>query len=184
MADATMAPEWRQCKSFPEYEVSDTGLVRKGGTLRKLQYHPYGYTMVCITAKPKQLKLCVHRLIAEAFHGPGPAGHEVDHINGDKTDNSATNLRWLTVRENRSRKRSRKDGLTARELQERGIASSPTLHVDARWKHGQRVGNSRNTRKTKSKGCGYFVEQSVVVAEGINGKEHLSPLHVVELADF
>ncbi len=148
MADATMAPEWRQCKSFPEYEVSDSGLVRKGGTLRKLQYHPYGYTMVCITATPKQLKLCVHRLVAEAFHGPGPAGYEVDHINGDKTDNSVGNLRWLPMRENRARKRSKKDGLTARELQVRGIASSPTLHVDGRWKHGLRSGLPRKRLQT------------------------------------
>lgn len=167
MADATMAPEWRQCKSFPEYEVSDTGLVRKGGTLRKLQYHAYGYTMVFITAKPKQLKLCVHRLVAEAFYGPGPAGYEVDHINGDKTDNSAANLRWLPMRENRSRKRSRKDGLTARELQERGIASSPTLHVDARWKHGQRVGKSRKPLEAKTTACGQIEEQNKVAAYGI-----------------
>ena len=123
---------WRACKSFPSYEVSDTGLVRKGGELRKLQFQPYGYVMVAITAKPRQLKVYVHRLVAEAFHGDGPAGHEVDHINGDKTDNRAVNLRWLPRHENRARKKLRSAVSMARELQQAGKQSCPTLNVDGR----------------------------------------------------
>jgi hypothetical protein len=128
MANQTMVPEWRQCKRFPDYEVSDTGLVRKGGTLRKLQYHPWGYTLVYITAKPRQLKVYVHRLVCEAFHGNPKPGDEADHINGDKTDNRAANLRWLPMRQNRTRQK-RKIGLTAQELQRAGMASCPTLHL-------------------------------------------------------
>lgn len=154
MADNTVAHEWRQCKQFPEYEVSNTGLVRKAGTLRKLQIHPYGYTLVCITAKPKQLKVYVHRLVAEAFHGEGPDGHEVDHINGDKTDNRASNLRWLPMIENRRRKRSRSDVSLARELQRQGMLSSPTLHVDGRWRHGRRVGEPRKPLIAILTACG------------------------------
>lgn len=128
MADRTMAPEWRQCKRFPDYEVSDTGLVRKGERLLKPQVHPWGYTLIYITAKPKQLKVYVHRLVAEAFLGDGPAGYEVDHISGDKTDNHITNLRWLPLAENRKRSK-RKTGLTARELQSAGKASALALYV-------------------------------------------------------
>ena len=42
----------------------------------------------------------VHRLVAEAFLS-NPNGYtEIDHINRDKSDNSVTNLRWVTHSEN------------------------------------------------------------------------------------
>ena len=42
----------------------------------------------------------VHRLVAEAFID-NPQGYtEIDHINRDKSDNSVTNLRWVTHSEN------------------------------------------------------------------------------------
>ena len=42
----------------------------------------------------------VHRLVAEAFID-NPQGYtEIDHLNRDKSDNSVTNLRWVTHSEN------------------------------------------------------------------------------------
>ena len=42
----------------------------------------------------------VHRLVAETFL-PRPLGAtDVDHIDGDRTNNSLTNLRWVTHKEN------------------------------------------------------------------------------------
>ena len=42
----------------------------------------------------------VHRLVAEAFID-NPQGYtEIDHINRNKSDNSVTNLRWVTHSEN------------------------------------------------------------------------------------
>lgn len=45
----------------------------------------------------------VHRLVCEAFHGPPPLGHEVDHKNEVKHDNRARNLEWVTSGENKRR---------------------------------------------------------------------------------
>lgn len=129
MADRTMAPEWRQCKRFPDYEVSDTGLVRKGKRMLKPQVHPWGYTLIYITAKPKQLKVYVHRLVAETFLGEGTPGYEVDHINNDKTDNRVGNLRWLSIASNRRLRRQRNTGPTAQELQRAGKLSALALHM-------------------------------------------------------
>lgn len=47
----------------------------------------------------------VHRLIAEAFHGPPPDGLVCCHADGDKNNNSAANLRWDTQRNNNLDKR-------------------------------------------------------------------------------
>jgi len=42
----------------------------------------------------------VHSLVAEAFLGPRPAGYDIMHLNGDRKDNRAANLRYGTRKEN------------------------------------------------------------------------------------
>ena len=42
----------------------------------------------------------VHRLVAETFLDNPQGLTEIDHINRDKSDNSVTNLRWVTHSEN------------------------------------------------------------------------------------
>jgi hypothetical protein len=42
----------------------------------------------------------VHRLVAEAFLGACPAGHEVNHKDGDRANARADNLEYLTHSEN------------------------------------------------------------------------------------
>ena len=42
----------------------------------------------------------VHRLIAEAFHGPCPDGHQCRHLDGNRYNNAAWNLAWGLPSEN------------------------------------------------------------------------------------
>ena len=59
--------------------------------------HTDGYRPVTIARK----RYLVHRLVAEAFHGPCPPGKcQVDHINRIKDDNRPENLCWVNYREN------------------------------------------------------------------------------------
>ena len=56
-----------------------------------------GYLAVTI---PYRKNCLIHRLVAEAFL-PNPENKScVDHIDGDRTNNSLTNLRWVTFKEN------------------------------------------------------------------------------------
>jgi hypothetical protein len=52
-------------------------------------------------ARPGRVGRLAHTLVCLAFHGAPPtARHEVDHIDGDRTNNRPDNLRWVTHREN------------------------------------------------------------------------------------
>jgi len=47
----------------------------------------------------------LHRLIAEAWHGPAPAGAQCRHLDGRPNNNSALNLAWGTPAENNADKK-------------------------------------------------------------------------------
>jgi len=42
----------------------------------------------------------VHRAVALAFLGPRPARAQINHISGEKTDNSVRNLEYISCRQN------------------------------------------------------------------------------------
>ena len=95
------------------YEVSNLGRIRsyhKFGWGRriypediKLYTTKRGYVQVSLTKDKVSRQRDVHRLVAAAFLPKAPAGMQIDHINGDKTDNRAINLEWVTPRENTMR---------------------------------------------------------------------------------
>ena len=57
---------------------------------------------VKLSANGKKFHKYVHRLVAETFI-PNPENlPEVDHINGNKSCNTVSNLRWVTGKQNRA----------------------------------------------------------------------------------
>lgn len=61
-----------------------------------------GYLNVGITNDDGVRKfLRVHRIIAQCFIDNPEGKPEVNHINGNKSDNRAENLEWVTISENR-----------------------------------------------------------------------------------
>lgn len=67
-----------------------------------------GYSRITIKDGEKLKTFLVHRLVAEAFcKKNNPTDNVVDHIDGDTSNNRATNLRWCTQKDNsRNRKKS------------------------------------------------------------------------------
>ncbi len=62
--------------------------------------HSAGYVAVTLQEDRVSVGRLVHRLVAEAFHGPIPAGQEVNHIDGVKTNNRPSNLEYVTRQQN------------------------------------------------------------------------------------
>lgn len=69
----------------------------------------------------------IHRLVWEAFHGAIPPGFEVNHRNGDKTDNRLENLELVTRSENMAHAYA--SGL----MRKRRICPPPGADAFQRW---------------------------------------------------
>lgn len=87
------------------YEVSNLGNVRSQITKRILKpgRNSSGYLTVnlYLPVVPKKAKsVTVHSLVAAAFLGDRPAGSQIDHKDGDKTNNALDNLHYVTPLEN------------------------------------------------------------------------------------
>lgn len=97
-----MEEEWRDVPGFPGYRVSDQGRVigKRGKLIRPAVGHG-GYHKISAYVGGEKINASVHRMVAMAFHGPAPDGRPwVAHGDGDPTNNSPSNLRWATAKEN------------------------------------------------------------------------------------
>ena len=96
---------WKSLNQNDRYEVSNTGLVRRIDSGHILQgcITNSGYRSVKLTfSNGTQRRFYVHRLVAEHFIENDDKEHKtvVNHKDGNKMNNDANNLEWLTPREN------------------------------------------------------------------------------------
>jgi hypothetical protein len=115
--------EWVEFGDNNEYRINKLGIVqtrvRRGRSLdgskgkrlvsEWLELKPYkgrtdkcgGYYYSINAGINGRTQSRLHALVCNIFHGPRPsAKYEIDHIDGDRSNNSAKNLRWVTHSEN------------------------------------------------------------------------------------
>lgn len=100
---------WKIIERFPNYEVSDEGEIRRisagqGAVAGKiLKWHTCtsnGYPAIRFYSNGKQIGVCVHSIVAEAFLGKRPEKLQVRHLDGNRLNNKISNLKYGTPKEN------------------------------------------------------------------------------------
>ena len=91
---------WQPIETAPkdgrDWQVSSNGEVSVNGIIRKQHTSNKGYRKITMGEKT----VSVHRLVAMAF-APNPENYkEVNHIDGDKLNNTAANLEWCSRSQN------------------------------------------------------------------------------------
>lgn len=96
--------EFKQIPEFPEYEINALGVVRNIDT-KKIS-KPYltfrGYEKHHLRSPNGKFKApLTHRLLMNTFKPNADANIlTIDHVDGNKRNNSLENLEWVTAREN------------------------------------------------------------------------------------
>ena len=96
-----MNETWKQIPGY-HYSVSSIGRVRNDLTdkIKAPRVDKYGYARVDIYKDGKPYREKIHRLVSNAFIPNPEHKPQVNHINGNKLDNSIGNLEWTTASEN------------------------------------------------------------------------------------
>ncbi|MBU1173702.1 MAG: HNH endonuclease [Proteobacteria bacterium] len=101
--------EWRAAFGHDDwYDVSNMGRIRRTaggggatiGRVLKQSVTNTGYYRVCLCINTKRSYEAVHRIVLSSFLGACPDGKQVNHIDGDKSNNRLENLEYVTRSEN------------------------------------------------------------------------------------
>jgi hypothetical protein len=117
---------------FPGYDVGSDGSVygprgKMRGQLSK------GYYRVTLYRNRQPTRKLVASLVMEAFVGPKPAGHDIDHIDGNRLNNDISNLRYLSSKENRGRWSPERRARVVASVKEANTVYCDDLVLAAMW---------------------------------------------------
>lgn len=108
---------WKRIEGGKNAYVSDKGHVMQDGKIKEPHYDTEGYQRVSVRGVGRDR---VHKFVAKEFV-PNPDNKPmVDHQNNRKDDNRASNLQWVTAKENAVK--AGKDGLCSGDHRRKRIA--------------------------------------------------------------
>lgn len=105
-----------------------TSYANRKGKILKPGKHNQGYRVVSMDGRKSQT---IHSLVAAAFIGPRPKGFDINHIDGDKTNNAAANLEYVTRRGNMAH--AQRTGLWDNRGEMNGQATATNAQVKAAY---------------------------------------------------
>jgi len=114
---------WKECERGERccYYVSNLGRIKSmrminlNEKLLKSRQYGKGYLSVNINKKNKP----IHHLVALIFIGERPEGLQIDHIDRNKLNNRADNLRYVTANENQQNRDSYRTDILETDAKER-----------------------------------------------------------------
>lgn len=109
----------------------------KGRKLRTGAQSEYGHLMVVLCRDTQRHTASVHRLVALAFLGPPPPGHEVCHIDGNASNNRLDNLRYGTKLSNAADMLVHGTRLLGERHRDAKVAERDVVCIRARHKAGE-----------------------------------------------
>lgn len=97
-----LSGNWKQHPEFKDYHFCDDGRVAsyKKGKFRFIsgtKCGQIGYRAIPVQGSKK---IYVHRTICELFNGDPKEGEQCRHLDGNRYNNAASNLKWGTPAEN------------------------------------------------------------------------------------
>jgi hypothetical protein len=102
---------WAKLEGFSNYKIFENASIYMIKLDRFMRIHPDykdGYMKAKLTSdEGKRVHFFINRLMWIAFHGPIPEKTEVDHVDGDRTNNHIENLSLVTHKQNQVLKRQR-----------------------------------------------------------------------------
>jgi hypothetical protein len=111
---------WRPIKGFEKlYEVSTLGNISNYRKILKPQLINSGYYRIMLAINGIKYYYLVHRIVAETFIDNPKKLREVNHIDGDKLNNTFINLEWVSSKDNK--KHAKAIGLTVYNIPTKGL---------------------------------------------------------------